>query len=130
MTTKRTRQEVEAYIAENFNQKPDEWHDTNRFVDDCGFHGYIFKNERAARRYVLSDIHEYGSECESAVDYKTWINILVNIGMTLRWAKEYVQRGLWEKVARKMLDACGPSYFLSTYSGQVHDLSDGSLLYY
>ena len=130
MISKKTQQEVTEYISGRFNQKAYEWHDTNRFVDECGCHGYIFKNERAARRYVLSDIHEYGSECESASPDETWISIMVGTGMTLRGATNLIKRGDWENVARRMLNACGPSYFLSTYSGQVATLDNGSLLYY
>lgn len=130
MTTKRTQQEVTAYIAENFNQKPYEWHTSYHFVDEGGCEGYIFKNERAARRHVLCYIHEYGSECESASPDETWIDMMVGTGMTQRGATNLIKRGDWENVARRMLNACGASYFLSTYSGQVNELSDGSLLYY
>lgn len=130
--TQRLQQHVTAYIADNFNQKPYEWLTSNRFVDHHGCDGYIFKNERAARRYVLGDIHEKGFECESACSDDDWINILQGIGMSKRYARETVEKGRWEKVARRMLDAYGPSYFLSTYSGQVAILDDDdcSLLYY
>lgn len=128
--TQRLQQEVTAYIAETYNTKPYEWLTVNRFVDYHGCDGYVFKNKRAARRYVLGDIHEKASECQSACSDEDWINILQGIGMSKRGARETVEKGRWEKVARRMLDYYGPSYFLSTYSGQVALLNDCSLLYY
>lgn len=130
MVTKKIQQEVVEYIAETFNQEPYEWLTDNRFVDHHGCDGYIFKSELAARRYILSDIHEYGSECEGAMGDEDWICLLVGTGMRECDARRIVESGQWEKVARKMLDSCGPSHFLSTYSGQVATMSDSSLLYY
>lgn len=130
MTTKRTRQEVTEYIAETYQQKPYDWLTHNRFVDHHGCDGYIFKSWQAARRYILGDIHEEGIRCESMCSDGVWIDLLIGTGMTKRWAEWTVRNKRWEKVARRMLDCYGPSFFLSTYSGSVAVLSDGSLLYY
>lgn len=128
----RIQQEVTTYIAETYNTKPYEWLTGNRFVDHHGCDGYVFKNERAARRYILSDLHEFGSDCESAMTDEDWISVLSAGGMRQGNARRIVSTGRWDKVARRMLDTNGPEYFLSTYSGQVAWLDDDdcSLLYY
>lgn len=130
MITKRTQKEVTAYLAETYNQKPYEWLTDNRFVDHHGCDGYVFKSELAARRYILGDIHEKGCECEGAMSDADWICLLIATGMRKHDATRIVNEGMWEKVARKMLDCYGPSYFLSTYSGSVSVMSDSCLLYY
>lgn len=123
------QKEVTDYIAETYGTKPFEWYD-NHFQDYHGADGYIFKNERAARRYILGDIEEFGSGCESAMADNDWIAFLVGCDMREHDARRMVKSGRWDKVARRVLDALGPSHFLSTYSGTVAVLSDGSLLYY
>lgn len=128
--SKAIQREVTEYISETYNQEPYEWLCGNRFVDHHGADGYIFKNERAARRYILGDIEEQGSECESAMSNEDWIAFLVGCDMRECNARRMVNSGRWDRVARKVLDTCGPSHFLSTYSGTVAVLSDGSLLYY
>ena len=130
LMTKKMQQEVTAYIADTYNTKPYEWLTSNRFVDYHGADGYIFKSIQAARRYVLSDIHEFGILCQSACSDKDWIEMLVGIGMRRHNARRMVKDGRWDRVARRMLNYYGPSYFLSTYSGSVAVLSDESLLYY
>lgn len=130
MVTKKLQKEVIEYIADTYNQEPYEWLTDNRFVDHHGCDGYIFKSELGARRYILSDIYEFGSLCESAMSDEDWISMLVAMDMRECNARRIVKSGQWEKVARKMLDYCGPSHFLSTYSGQVAIMSDCSLLYY
>ena len=129
MLTEKMKQEVTAYIAETYGTKPFEWYN-NHFQDYHGADGYIFKNERAARRYILGDIREYGSTCQSAVSDEDWVRMLVGIDMREHNARRMVKEGRWDRVARRMLDYYGPSFFLSTYSGSVSVMSDGSLLYY
>ena len=126
---KKMQKEVTHYIAETFGTKPFEWYN-NHFQDNHGCDGYIFKSELAARRYVLSDIHEHGNLCQSVFNDHAWVNMLVGVGMRKHDARRIVMNGRWETVARKMLDAHGPSFFLSTYSGSVSVMDDGSLLYY
>ena len=126
---KKMQKEVTDYIAETFGTKPFEWYN-NHFQDCHGCDGYIFKSELAARRYVLRNIHEYGSLCQSACSDQAWVDILVGVGMREHDARRVVKNGRWEAVARKMLGANGPSYFLSTYSGSVSVMDNGSLLYY
>lgn len=128
--TKAIQREVIEYVAETYNRSPYEWLCSNRFVDHHGADGYIFKNERAARRYILGDIKEYGSMCESIMSDEDWIIFLIDCDMRECNARRLVKIGRWDRVARRVLDTCGPSYFLSTYSGTVAVLSDGSLLYY
>ena len=123
------KQEVTAYIAETYGTKPFEWYN-NHFQDYHGADGYIFKDEQAARCYVTSDIHEYGSTLQSAYSDDAWVDMLVGAGMRRCDARRIVNQGRWETVARKMLGYYGPAYFLATYSGSVAVLSDGSLLYY
>lgn len=127
--TKKMQKEVTDYIAETFGTNPFEWYN-NHFQDYHGADGYIFKSELAARRYVLRDIREYGSMCQSAYSDQAWVDMLVGIGMREHDARRIVKDGRWETVARKMLGAYGPSYFLSTYSGSVSMMDSGNLLYY
>ena len=127
--TKKMQKEVTAYIAKTFQTEPFEWYN-NHFQDFHGADGYIFKSELAARRHVLRNIDEFGSLCQSVQSDQTWVDMLVGIGMRKNGAWRIVKNGWWKTVVRKMLDAYGPSYFLSTYSGSVSVMDNGSLLYY
>lgn len=128
--TKKIQREVERYIKDTYNQKPYEWLADNRFVDHHGCDGYIFPDGDAAHKYLMDDLHELGSNYESACSDEDWVSLLVGIGFTKRRATNVVKKGEWETVAKEMIDYYGPSFELSTYSGKIHTLSNGYLLYY
>lgn len=107
-----------------------EWITPNRFVDNHGFDGSIFKSECAANRYVLGiGLQNAMDYCNGACSDEDWISILSNY-VSERVAKNAIKKGNWEKVVRIMLKGEGASFFLSDYSGRIHDLENGDLLYY
>lgn len=126
----RMQSEVENFVQNTFHQKIYEWNCDNNFVDDHGFDGYIFKSELAAIRYV------YGIGLQCAMDYVNgamrddeWINLLSNY-VGKRTAKRVIENSKWDKVVKIMVENEGVSFFLSDYSGGVHYLESGDLLYY
>ena len=128
--SKKIQREVVKYIAETFNTKPYDWLTDNHFVDYHGFDGYIFPDGDAAYRYLMDNLEELGSTYQSAQSDEDWVELLEGIGFSKQGATKTVKNGDWKTVAREMIDYYNPSFKLSSYSGQIHTLSNGYLLYY
>ena len=126
----RLQSEVENFVMGFSHTEIEEWHCDNNFCDVCGFGGYIFKSEYAANRYVLGIGLQCAMDyCNGACSDEEWIGILSKY-VSKRVAKNAIKKGNWEKVVRIMLKGEGAAFFLSDYSGKIHDLENGELLYY
>ena len=122
--------EVENFVSNFSNSKVYDWITPKRFVDDHGCDGYIFKSELAAIRYIYGEgLQNAMDYCEGAMRDEDWIDLLSNY-VSKRTAKNVIENGKWEKVVKIMVRNEGESFFLSDYSGRVHDLENGDLLYY
>ena len=110
-----------------------DWLNDNYFqMLDDGTNGSIFPSVEDARNSVL-----YGDDHQNAVDYvdgaqsdEDWIEYLINGGVDEETAETIIRNHDWDTVVEIIVDKCGPEWFLSTYSGEVYGLPDGSLLYY
>ncbi len=127
------KQMVENFLRERFNINGQiEWLNDNYFMTEDGCNGSIFNNVNEAYESVLS-----GENHQNAIDYvdgaqsdDDWIDYLINGGVNPEKAKQIIMNGDWNQVVQIILDADGPEWFLSTYSGEVYDLPNGQLLYY
>ena len=121
--------EVENIVMSMSKTKIEDWYTDYNFCDVCGFGGYIFKSELAAKRYVLGIGFQNAMDmCNGACSDEDWINILSNY-TTERIAKKAIRNNDWEKVVKIMLKGEGASFFLSDYSGGYNYLDNGDLLY-
>lgn len=125
------KQEVEEYVK-SLNSQVEEWITNNRFTDKHGCDGSIFKSEASARRSIIS-----GDNRQNAIDYvngaqtdEEWIDYLVKGGVDRKKAESIINKEQWGKVVNIIVDTDGPEWFLAQYSGSVHSLSNGYLLYY
>lgn len=127
----RMQNDAAEFIKNRFNENVYEWMCENSFVDPHGFDGYLFKSELAAKRYVLGIGMQCAIDsCNGAVSGSDWINILMGCGLSKRVATKVIEKEDWERVVKTMLNQYGAAWFLSSYSGQIHDLDCGMLLYY
>ncbi len=126
------KSEVEQFVREFSNgNEVAEWFDDKSFCDDHGFNGSIFNSEDEADNYVLTDgLQNAIDSVNGAQTEEDWISYLINGGVDEGTAEQLINNGNWEGVVKIILDKEGAPFFLSTYSGRIHDLSDGSLLYY
>lgn len=125
------QQEVEQIVT-SMGSNIEEWLNDTRFVDQHGCDGYIFRNEKDAVNSIL-----YGDGHQNAIDLvdgaqsdEEWVNYLIKGGVDKNVARTVISKQDWDSVVKMIVREDGPEWFLSTYSGQVHNLSDGSLLYY
>lgn len=126
------RAEVESIVEEMSGNHIEEWFGEHRFCDDHGFDGSVYKNEKEAANDILN-----GSEHQNAVDYvegvmteEDWVGYLDDCGFNRKQAEDIIYSGAWGKLVDIIVGNEGPEFFLSTYSGQVHNLSNGQILYY
>ena len=108
------------------------WLGDNYFTMYDGSNGSVFQSEEDARNSVL-----HGDDHQNAVDLvydamtdEEWVDYLIRGGVDAKTAETIIRNQDWDKVVEIIVDADGPEWFLSTYSGEVHGLPDGSLLYY
>lgn len=125
-----TKKEV-AKIVKQMGSKIEEWVASNEFYDVHNCNGFIFANEDEAYQYVAN-----GDYHQNALDYvngacpdEEWISMLIDSGVEKRKATNIIKNEDWESVVQIVLDNEGPEWFLSQYSGRVHDLSNGVLYY-
>lgn len=125
------QQEVEQIVT-SMGSNIVEWVNDTCFVDQHGCNGYIFRNEEDAVNSIL-----YGNDHQNAIDTvygaqsdEEWVDYLIKGGIDKNVARDVISKQDWDSVVRMIVRKDGPEWFLSTYSGQVHNLSDGSLLYY
>ena len=124
---------VEAFLEENeMYNAPIEWITNNKFVDAHGCDGYIFNSEDDAINSLMN-----GDNYQNAIDYvntsqseEEWVRYLINGGVKPQIANSIIQNQDWDKVIEIIIDTVGPEWFLSQYSGEVHELPNGKLLYY
>ena len=123
--------EVEEIVS-SMGSSIEEWYTENNFVDIHGCEGFVFDDREDATNAILN-----GFEHQHAIDYvkgalsdEEWIQYLIGGGVNKRTAIQIIQNHDWEQVVQIIVDACGPEWFLSEYSGNVHSLSNGQLLYY
>lgn len=123
--------EVEA-IVEKMGSHIEEWVSDNRFYDVHGCDGSIYNSEEEAEEDILN-----GSEHQNAVDYvegamteEDWIDYLDKCGFDRNQAGDIIRSGAWGKLVEIIVGNEGPQFFLAQYSGKVHDLSNGMVLYY
>lgn len=125
------QQEVTQLLADRFKTEPTEWHTRNNFTDCHGCDGWIFKTERAAVRYIYGEgLQMFIDSVNSACSEEEWLKILTASGFKKKSVTRVLKEGDWKKVVKMMTQTQGPRFFLSEFSGQVNELSDGSLLYY
>lgn len=135
METKLSKQNilVENFLIENgLYNAPLEWFTNNIFVDEYGCNGYVFKSEDDAINSILN-----GDNFQNAIDYvkgaqtpQEWINYLISSGVNKDNAYSMIINQDWVKVIETIIDNVGPEWFLSSYSGNVYNLTNGYLLYY
>lgn len=125
------QQEVEQIVT-SMGSNIEEWLNDTCFVDQHGCDGHIFRNEEDAVNSVL-----YGDEHQNAIDAvdgaqsdEEWVDYLIRGGVEPQLAKSIIANQQWDKVVEIIVNKVGPEWFLSGYSGRVHNLNDGSLLYY
>lgn len=125
------RQEVEGIVRKRGN-KITEWYGDGHFQTEDGCDGFIFASSYDAKNSVLNgDEHQFAIDClEDGQTDEEWIDYLTKGGVSSNDARRIIQNHDWDEVVRIIVKACGPEWFLSTYSGEVHSLSDGSLLYF
>ena len=130
-TKNNTKNEVETIVA-NFGSSIEEWVSPTSFIDEHGCDGYIFKSNKAAVNSIL-----YGENKQNALDYvsgaltdEDWIQYLINGGVDEKIAKKIIKDHNWYKVVKIIVETSGPEWFLANYSGKIHFLNNGSLLYY
>lgn len=123
--------EVEEIVS-SMGSSIEEWYTDDNFIDIHGCAGYIFDNTEDAINAVLN-----GFEHQHAIDYvdgaqsdKEWIQYLIKGGVNKSTAVQVIKNHDWEQVVRIIVDKDGPEWFLSQYSGGVHSLSNGQVLYY
>lgn len=123
--------EVEA-IVEKMGSHIEEWVSDNRFYDVHGCDGSIYNSEEEAEEDILN-----GSEHQNAVDYvegamteEDWIDYLDKCGFNRNQAEDIIRSGAWGKLVEIIVGNEGAQFFLAQYSGKVHDLSNGQVLYY
>lgn len=123
--------EVEA-IVEKMGSHIEEWVSDNRFYDVHGCDGSVYNSEEEAEEDILN-----GSEHQNAVDYvegamteEDWIDYLDKCGFDKQQAVDIIRSGAWGKLVEIIVGNEGPQFFLAQYSGKVHDLSNGQVLYY
>lgn len=125
------RQEVED-IVRKMGSKITEWYGVKYFQTESGCDGFIFASKDEAKDCVLN-----GDEHQNALDLvnemmtdEDWIGCLTGVGVNPNEARRIIQNQDWEEVVRIIVKVDGPEWFLSSYSGEIHSLSDGSLLYF
>lgn len=125
------KQEVEEYVHAMGSQI-EQWLCDYVFVDKHGCNGFIYDNEEEAKQSVLN-----GEEHQNAMDYvkdaqspEDWIGYLVEGGVDENQAINMVRNEDWNGIVNVIVDKEGPEWFLSQYSGQVHELTNGQLLYF
>lgn len=125
------KQEVENIVHE-MGSEIEQWVTPNRFFDKHGCDGSIFNSEEDAKYAVLS-----GDDHQNAIDYvntaqspKEWVDYLVAGGVDREKAINIIRNNDWDSVINIIVNSDGPEWFLSGYSGQVHQLSNGQILYY
>lgn len=125
------KSEVEA-IVEKMGSHIEEWVSENRFFDNHNCDGSVYNSEEEAIEDILN-----GSEHQNAVDYvegamteEDWIRYLDSCGYNKQQAEDIIYSGAWGKLVEILIGNEGPEFFLATYSGKAHDLSNGKVLYY
>ena len=125
------QQEVNQIVT-SMGSNIEEWLNDTCFVDQHGCVGHIFRNEEDATNSVL-----YGDDHQNAIDSvdgaqsdEEWVDYLIKGGVEPHLAESMIANQQWDKVIEIIVSKSGPEWFLSGYSGEVHNLSDGSLLYY
>ncbi|MBQ0023111.1 MAG: hypothetical protein KBT29_07725, partial [Prevotellaceae bacterium] len=126
-----TSNEVEEIVS-SMGSSIEEWYTDNNFIDTHGCEGFVFDDAEDATNAILN-----GFEHQNAIDYvngaqsdEDWIQYLIRGGVDKRTAIQIIQNNDWEQVVQIIVDKAGPEWFLSQYSGEVHSLSNGQLLYY
>lgn len=124
--------EVENFVNKFSHGHTIEWLSNNYFVDNHGYSGSIFRNEAEAEESILhGEDHQNAIDCvNGAMGDEEWIKYLIGGGVDDNIASRIIRKHNWDKVVEIIVSTDGPEWFLSTYSGYVHRLSDGSLLYY
>lgn len=119
-------------IVSSMGSNIEDWVNDHNFYDTHGFNGYIFNSEEEAVDAVLN-----GDEHQNAIDYidgaqseDEWVKYLIDGGVDADYANEIVENQDWDAIIKIIVDSDGPEWFLSDYSGKVHNLSNGQLLYY
>ena len=125
------RAEVEA-IVEKMGSHIEGWFSEHRFCDDHGFVGSIYNSEEEAEEDILNgDEHQNAiDDVENAMTEEDWVDYLEHCGYNIQQAKDIIYSGAWGKLVEIIVGNEGPQFFLATYSGKVHSLSNGMVLYY
>lgn len=125
------RAEVEA-IVEKMGSHIEGWFSEHRFCDDHGFVGSIYNSEEEAEEDILNgDEHQNAiDDVEVAMTEEDWVDYLEHCGYNIQQAKDIIYSGAWGKLVEIIVGNEGPQFFLATYSGKVHSLSNGMVLYY
>lgn len=125
------RAEVEA-IVEKMGSHIEEWVSENRFFDNHNCDGSVYNSEEEAEEDILN-----GDEHQNAIDYvegamteEDWVDYLEHCGYNRQQAEDIIYSGAWGKLVEIIVGNEGPQFFLATYSGKVHELSNGMVLYY
>lgn len=126
---------VENFLkSRNMYDPPLEWYGNNSFVDRHGFEGHIYSSiEDAYNDIVSPDGNEHQNAIDSldgAQSEEDWIDYLIHGGVDPNKARKVIMSHDWDAVIKIIIKASGPEWFLSSYSGEVYDLDDGSLLFY
>ena len=125
------RAEVEA-IVEKMGSHIEGWFSEHRFCDDHGFVGSIYNSEEEAEEDILNgDEHQNAiDDVENAMTEEDWVDYLEHCGYNIQQAGDIIRSGAWGKLVEIIVGNEGPQFFLAQYSGKVHDLSNGMVLYY
>ena len=125
------QQEVEQIVT-SIGSNIEEWLNDTCFVDQHNCYGHIFRNEEDAVNSIL-----YGDDHQNAIyavdgvqSDEEWVDYLIKGGIDKNIARTVISKQDWDSVVKMIVRKDGPEWFLSTYSGEVYNLSDGSLLYY
>ena len=126
---------VENFLkSKNMYDPPIEWINDNTFTDRHGFDGHIYSSIEDAYNDIVSPD---GDEHQNAIDSldgaqseEDWIDYLIHGGVDPNKARKVIMSHDWDAVIKIIIKEAGPEWFLSSYSGQVYDLDDGSLLFY
>lgn len=125
--------ETEA-LVKKLNKRADiQWVTPTYAVDEeSGCNIYIFDSEEDAYDYIVS-----GDGNQNAIDYvesaqtdEDWIKYLINGGVDAEEATDVITNQDWQRVVEIIIDAEGPEWFLSSYSGYCYHIETGKTIYY
>ena len=104
------------------------------YNENDGSDGCIYRSEEEARKSILrpnGEHYQIAIDCvNGAQSDDEWVDYLENGGVKRKTAEKIISSQNWKKVVEIIVKSDGGEWFLSSYSGDVYELSNGYFLYY